>query len=84
MIYTLMSGAIMMASYVVALFFYKYWKKSGDRLFAIFATSFVIIALERLILGFTAKEPAPEVYLLRLSAFVLILIGVLDKNRRSS
>jgi len=28
-------------------------------------------------------EWAPYVYLIRLAAFVLILIGVLDKNRRA-
>ena len=38
-------GAIAMASAVVALFFLRFWRETGDRLFAIFASAFVLLGI---------------------------------------
>lgn len=85
MIYEIISGALMMACLVTGLFFIQFWRKSYDRLFLIFSCSFFILALERLVLGMigTRNEPSPTIYLIRLGAFVLILIGIIDKNRKT-
>lgn len=86
MMNTFLSGGILAMSFAVGLFFLKFWKKSEDRLFAIFAVAFWLLALERVALFLTidADETQPYVYLFRLTAFVLITIAVIDKNRRSS
>lgn len=82
-IYHLISGAVMLACLVVALFFYRFWKKTHDRLFGLFALSFVVMGAERLVLVFyeTPNEASPFVYLLRLSAFLIIIAAIVDKNR---
>ena len=78
-------GALSMASATAALFFLRYWSSSRDRLFAFFASAFAVLALNWVSLGFI--DPGAELrhtlYLLRLAAFVLIIIGIVDKNRRS-
>lgn len=73
-----------MASWVAALFFLRFRRDSGDRLFGFFAAAFALLGVEYVILiaeGPVEKAP-PEIFLLRLVAFVLILVGVVDKNRR--
>ena len=76
-------GMLTVASLVASLFFVKYWKMSGDRLFAFFGLAFALLAGNWLTLA--AIDPAFEarhvIYLLRLAAFVLILVGIVDKNR---
>lgn len=85
MIYEIISGALMMACFVTGLFFIRFWLKTYDRLFLIFSFSFFILSLERLVLGYlgTRSEPRPEIYYIRLAAFVMILIAIIDKNRKS-
>ena len=79
-----LSGAFMLASAAAALFFFEFWRKSRDRLFAILALAFLMIAVERTVLAFVSVELEGRhlIFLARLAAFVLILIGILDKNRR--
>ena len=79
-------GALFMASAIAALFFLRYWSSTRERLFAFFAIAFAVMGLNWLSLAFV--DPGDELrhtlYLLRLLAFVLIIIGIVDKNRRSS
>lgn len=75
------------ASYAVAgLFFLRFWHNTHDRLFAFFAAAFWILALQRVILASidTTAENIAYVYWVRLFAFTLILIAILDKNRNGS
>jgi Ca2+/Na+ antiporter len=77
------SGAIMMACWVVGLFFLRFWRKTADRLFAIFAVAFWMLAIERIVLVMLDKENEiySFVFIIRFFAFVLILLAILDKNR---
>lgn len=77
-------GAIAMATAVVALFFLRFWRDTGDRLFAMFAIAFLLLAITRVGLA-TANEYTESQthwYWARLAAFVLILLAIIDKNRR--
>jgi hypothetical protein len=57
-----MMGAIAMASAIVALFFLRFWRDTGDRLFAIFALSFLLLGITRLGLAASqAKRAARQV-----------------------
>lgn len=76
-------GATMMAEAGVSLFFLKYWKETKDRLFFYFALSFCIMAISQLIVCIAkdSGEYAPIGYGIRASAFVLLLLGIFEKNR---
>lgn len=82
----LLSGAIVMASLVVALFFLRFWRQSGDRTFIAFAAAFALEALHRLLWAlFPLADPdAPLYYLIRLAAYLLILFAILWKNKAGS
>ena len=79
----LISGMLVTAYAVSALFFLKFWKRSGDRLFAIFAAAFCLLAVQRFALAALAREADTELLLygLRAVAFVLIIVAIIDKNR---
>ena len=76
-------GMLTMASVVASLFFLRYWRVSGERLFAFFALAFALLAANWLVLAIVdpAFEARHLIYLIRLAAFVLIIVGIIDKNR---
>ncbi|HEX5656971.1 MAG TPA: DUF5985 family protein [Polyangiales bacterium] len=82
---TLCWGAIAALALVCSLFFLRFWHDTRDRLFGAFAAAFLVFALNYL--GLALLQPGAEsrhlIYLLRLAAFSLILLGVIDKNVRS-
>ncbi len=81
----LLLGALVMACAAAGLFFLRFWRKTRDRLFAIFAISFWLMGVNWLALSFTSADAEfrPALYLIRLVAFVLILYAILEKNRAS-
>lgn len=77
-----MVGAIAMACVVAATFFLRFWRKTRDRLFGLFALSFGVLALNWVALAFTrGDEVRVMLYAVRLVAFVIILVAIVDKNR---
>ncbi|SFJ51077.1 DUF5985 family protein [Planctomicrobium piriforme] len=76
-------GAIAMGSATAGLFFLRFWRETGDRLFCIFAIAFWLLGLTRVALvlsATTATEHSP-IYWVRLVVFGLILAAILDKSR---
>ncbi|HEX7152024.1 MAG TPA: DUF5985 family protein [Thermoanaerobaculia bacterium] len=80
----LLSGILIAAYSMVALFFLRFWVTSRERLFVLFAAAFAMLALQRLALSLTAEtmENQTFFYLFRLAAFVVIVFAIVDKNRR--
>jgi len=78
----LMAGAIGMASLIIALFFVRFWRSSGDRFFLYFALSFTIEGLHRIYAAMRpdGSEDSPMHYLIRLAAYLLIIWAILEKN----
>lgn len=79
------SSGVLVAGYVfAALFFGRFWTQSRDRLFALFAMAFGLLAIQRLALSLSAApmEDRTIFYLLRLFAFAVIAFAIIDKNRR--
>jgi hypothetical protein len=79
------SGLITMGFVVAGLFFLRFWRRTGDHLFAAFAVAFWMLAANQALLVFV-RIPIEErswLYLLRLGAFTLILAAVIAKNRRA-
>jgi hypothetical protein len=76
-------GAVAMASSIVALFFLRFWRRTHDLLFLLFALAFAVDALTRIALGLAdvAREQEPLFYLARLVTFALILVAIIHKNR---
>jgi hypothetical protein len=77
-------GAIAMACAIVALFFLRFWRETGDRLFLLFSIAFLLLGITRLGLAVSnlEMEGLTHWYWVRLAAFVLILLAIVDKNRR--
>jgi uncharacterized membrane protein HdeD (DUF308 family) len=82
MLNQILTGAIAMASIVIALFFLRFWRDAGDRFFLYFALSFLIEGVHRLVSGYLLEshEDSPLHYLIRLVAYGLILWAILEKN----
>lgn len=80
----LISGALAAGYAVAGLFFAKFWSRTRDRLFAIFAVAFWLLAVQRIAIVLSDRwlEDATPLYVLRLIAFLLILIAIVDKNRQ--
>ncbi|HSU16691.1 DUF5985 family protein [Longimicrobium sp.] len=80
----LVSGAMVMAYLAAGLFFLRFWRDTRDRLFAIFAGAFWLLAVQRAALTIAVHEGdtgSVWIYALRLVAFLLILFAIIDKNR---
>lgn len=79
----LMSGLITMAYFVAGLFFLRFWSRSHERLFIYFAAAFWILAVQRLALALTSErvEEDTAFYVLRLVAYLVLLVGIWQKNR---
>jgi hypothetical protein len=77
------AGGAFVASLGVAVYFLRFYRRSGDRLFAVFALAFLVFALNRALLQILDDERATWVYLVRLAAFVAILYAIVDKNTRA-
>jgi len=77
-----LSGAVTLAYLVAAVFFLRFWRKTGDRLFLAFTVAFVLFALNQgLAYALNVyNEPASFIYALRVLGFTLILAAIVDKN----
>jgi hypothetical protein len=80
-----LSGALVLAYWAIGMFFMRFWKKTLDHFFAVFAWAFWVLAIERVILLIVNPENEfrPYVYLVRLIAFLLIIGAIIVKNRAS-
>ena len=80
-------GILAMASTVAGVFFLRYWRESRDRLFVFFALAFALLAANWAGLAVidqpTAEAQQTYAYVVRLVAFLVLIVGIIDKNRRS-
>jgi hypothetical protein len=74
------AGLFTTASLVAALFFLRFWRRSGDSLFFCFALAFVLLAANSALSAFIGGDEYPAIYLLRLAGFALIIYAILRKN----
>jgi hypothetical protein len=87
MLNSFIDGAVLMEHAVAALFFLRFWKKSRDRFFLLFSLAFWILAANRgAIAAFAPSQTTPSeahamLYVVRLVAFGVLLVAIVDKNR---
>ena len=76
-------GASAMACLVIATYFLRFWRETGDRFFAAFSLAFAVFAVNRVVLLIVGEneEARTYVYLIRLAAFLLIIAAVIEKNQ---
>lgn len=76
-------GMSAMACVVIAIFFLKFSKSTGDRLFVIFAIAFGLMCVTRAIVAAigAAQLHSSYVYMIRFISYLLILGAIFDKNR---
>jgi hypothetical protein len=80
-----MSGMTTMGFATAALFFLRFWRRTGDLLFLIFAVSFTLFALNQAlsILPGIGREERSWIFVARLAGFALLLFAIIHKNFRS-
>lgn len=85
MIEAFLIGIIATACAVSALFFMRFWRRTGDVLFLAFALSFLVEALNRprFLAATSFAEDAATIYLVRLLSYLLILVAIIHKNLRA-
>ena len=82
--FPIMGGALAALAFVIGLFFWRYWATSRDRLFVFFAAAFWLMGANWVAVSVVqpATEARPYLYMIRLAAFLLIAIAIVDRNRR--
>jgi hypothetical protein len=78
-----LSGVAAAGSLGVGLIFLRMWREMRDRFFALFGFAFWVLALNWFLLAWLhpATEDRHYFYLLRLVAFLSIIVAIVDKNR---
>ena len=77
-------GAVTMGFAVCGLHFLRFWRTTKDSLFLYFALAFWLLGIAQTVITIDVGmvEERSWLYLLRLAAFMLILIAIWQKNRR--
>jgi peptidoglycan/LPS O-acetylase OafA/YrhL len=77
------AGALVMAYLVVALFFARFYRQTKESLFLFFSISFALLCASRVALTLlrVESEQVHYLYSFRLLAFVVLLVGIVRKNR---
>lgn len=76
------SGAITMGLAAAGLFFLRFWVRTHDNLFLSFAVAFWLMALNQTLLALAGnpREEQSWIYLIRLAAFIVLIVAILRKN----
>lgn len=76
-------GALAMGYLTAGMFFARFYVQTRDRFFAFMCAAFAIMSANQLALLLFGEDSEHRsiLFLARLLAFVLILVGIIDKNR---
>jgi membrane-associated PAP2 superfamily phosphatase len=78
-----LAGGVAFGFFVCGLFFARYWQRTRDELFLMFALAFGLLGVGQTILTLAniPTEDRGALFLFRLAAFLLILFAIYRKNR---
>jgi uncharacterized protein DUF5985 len=76
-------GMLVMGCGIASVFFAKFWSTTRERLFLYLALAFALLGAERVAALVALVTPFETVwlYVLRLAAFLVIIVGLVEKNR---
>jgi hypothetical protein len=77
-----LSGAITAGFVIASLFFFSFWRRTRDSLFAAFGAAFLLLAANQALITLAGipEEHRSWIYLLRLAAFALLIVAIIRKN----
>ncbi|MGE5639635.1 MAG: DUF5985 family protein [Clostridia bacterium] len=77
-----LAGAATLGYLVVSGFFYRFWRRTHERLFLAFGVAFALLALNQAAATYfeAGDERTLVAYALRVIGFLLILAAIVDKN----
>jgi hypothetical protein len=77
-----LGGMATMGFLLAGLFFFRFWKRTKDSLFAKFGIAFWLLAANQAFINVSgiAREDLSWVYSLRILAFVMLIYGIVGKN----
>ena len=81
-----LSGAVVMGFAIAGLLFLSYWRRTRQKLFLTFSASFFLLAINYMWLAVThipVEERSP-LFLVRLLAFGMIIVAIVQSNRPRS
>jgi len=81
----LLQGISATAAWASGLLFFRVWRRSQDLLFGFFGSAFWLLAASWGLLAVFSptEETRPYIYGIRLVAFLLLIVGMVVKNRQS-
>ena len=80
----LVAGGLSAGFLVLAAFFLRFWGRTRDGLFLVFSAAFALMAVNQAlpVVLHIPQEDRGGIYLIRLAAFLLIIVAVVGKNLR--
>jgi len=83
---TFLQGISATAAWASGVIFFRFWRQSHDALFAFFGSAFWLLASSWALVALFSptQEARPYVYGVRLVAVVLLIVGMVLKNRREA
>jgi hypothetical protein len=80
----LVAGGLTVGFLVLAAFFLRFWGRTRDSLFLAFSAAFALMAVNQAlpVVLHIPQEERGGIYLIRLAAFLLIIVAVVGKNLR--
>ena len=77
-----LAGAVTIGYLVSSAFFLRFWRKTSERLFLAFGIAFIFLALNQMAATYfeAGDERTLYAYALRVIAFTLIVLAIVDKN----
>ncbi|UGB36890.1 DUF5985 family protein [Frateuria soli] len=79
-----LSGAVTFGFFIGGLFFLRFWRRTGDKLFLAFSLAFGLLGTAQIVIAMTNVyfEDRSAAYLIRLAAFAIIIVAIGRKNRK--
>jgi hypothetical protein len=74
-------GMLMVGYAVAGAFFLRFWSRTRDRFFLLFAIAFFVFALNQVHFLMGSSEDHLAYFGVRLLGFLLLLAAIIDKNR---
>jgi uncharacterized membrane protein YqgA involved in biofilm formation len=77
-----LSGMVAMGFIIGGLFFFRFWRRTRDKLFLAFGFAFLLFAVNQAFVALSGfpREDQSVFYLLRFSGFIILIAAIIAKN----